>query len=244
MALARTGDYLGMLSSTVAHPYRKTMTPTREAGISICVYRPNQAKYRAIFSPKYFLNETKISRLISSEHGQNEQMLVWGGTSVLTAQVQWVGTWRRRCSWPTLHTEAEHNQIQTILIQTMISADFTNREGRMSLKTGVFSPFCHWTLCSLHLCLPIKEKRIPMKPKENWKKWVKCEEVEEFRKYLHHEEDKMPCRRRCRAGWWFLGRGKWEFRACTSHCTRLVCVALVPEGKQFVEKKQSKSLDY
>lgn len=188
--------------------------------------------------------DKNITCLISSEHGQNEQMLVWGGTSVLTAQIQWVGTWRRRCSWPTLHTEAEHNQIQTILIQTMISADFTNREGRMSLKTGVFSPFCHWTLCSLHLCLPIKEKRIPMKPKENWKKWVKCEEVEEFRKYLHHEEDKMPCRRRCRADWWFLGRGKWEFRACTSHCTRLVCVALVPEGKQFVEKKQSKSLDY
>lgn len=51
--------YLGMLSSTVAHPYRKTMTPTREAGISIWVYRPNQAKYRPIFSPKYFLNNTK-----------------------------------------------------------------------------------------------------------------------------------------------------------------------------------------
>lgn len=82
MALTRPGDYLGMLSSTVAHPYRKTMTPTREAGISICVYRPNQAKYRAIFSPKYFLNETKISNvlgLISSEHGQNERMLAWGG---------------------------------------------------------------------------------------------------------------------------------------------------------------------
>lgn len=78
MALTRPGDYLGMLSSTVAHPYRKTMTPTREAGISICVYRPNQAKYRAIFSPKYFLNETKISNvlgLISSEHGQNERIL-------------------------------------------------------------------------------------------------------------------------------------------------------------------------
>lgn len=29
--------HLGMLSSTVAHPYRKTMTPTREAGISIWV---------------------------------------------------------------------------------------------------------------------------------------------------------------------------------------------------------------
>lgn len=37
------------------------MTPTREAGISICVYRPNQAKYRAIFSPKYFLKEAKTS---------------------------------------------------------------------------------------------------------------------------------------------------------------------------------------
>lgn len=70
-----------MLSSTVAHPYRKTMTPTREAGISICVYRPNQAKYRAIFSPKYFLNETEISNvlgLISIEDGQND-VSVWGG---------------------------------------------------------------------------------------------------------------------------------------------------------------------
>lgn len=57
--------YLGMLSSTVAHPYRKTMTPTREAGISIWVYRPNQAKYRPIFSPKYFLNDTKNMQIIS-----------------------------------------------------------------------------------------------------------------------------------------------------------------------------------
>lgn len=78
MTLTRTGGgYLGTLSSTVAHPYRKTMTPTREAGISICVYRPNQAKYRAIFSPKYFLNETKTSNVLglsSSEHGQSERM--------------------------------------------------------------------------------------------------------------------------------------------------------------------------
>lgn len=29
--------YLGMLPSTVAHPYRKTMIPTTEAGMSICV---------------------------------------------------------------------------------------------------------------------------------------------------------------------------------------------------------------
>lgn len=53
------------------------MTPTREAGISICVYRPNQAKYKAIFSPKYFLNETKTSNVLglsSSKHGQSERM--------------------------------------------------------------------------------------------------------------------------------------------------------------------------
>lgn len=31
------------------------MTPTTEAGMSIWVYTPSQAKYRPIFSPKYFL---------------------------------------------------------------------------------------------------------------------------------------------------------------------------------------------
>lgn len=36
--------HLGMLSSTVAHPYRKTIAPTTEAGINIWVYNPNQAK--------------------------------------------------------------------------------------------------------------------------------------------------------------------------------------------------------
>lgn len=48
--------YLGMFSSTVAHPYRNTMTPTTDAGMSIWVYTPSQAKYRPIFSPKYFLH--------------------------------------------------------------------------------------------------------------------------------------------------------------------------------------------
>lgn len=47
--------YLGMFSLTVAHPYRKTMIPTTDAGMSIWVYTPSQAKYRPIFSPKYFL---------------------------------------------------------------------------------------------------------------------------------------------------------------------------------------------
>ena len=49
--------YLGMFSSMVAHPYRKTMIPTMEAGMSIWVYTPSQAKYRPIFSPKYFLHQ-------------------------------------------------------------------------------------------------------------------------------------------------------------------------------------------
>ncbi len=48
-----------MLSSTVAQPYRNTITPTTAAGISIWVYTPSQAKYRPTFSPKYFLREIK-----------------------------------------------------------------------------------------------------------------------------------------------------------------------------------------
>lgn len=35
------------------------MTPTTEAGMSIWVYTPSQAKYRPIFSPKYFLHAGK-----------------------------------------------------------------------------------------------------------------------------------------------------------------------------------------
>lgn len=80
-----------MLSSTVAHPYRKTMTPTREAGISICVYRPNQAKYRAIFSPKYFLNETEISNELGLDFQANISDFTIADASV----------WRGRCSHRT-----------------------------------------------------------------------------------------------------------------------------------------------
>lgn len=50
--------YLATLVSTVKQPYRNTATPKAEAGISSCVYTPNQAKYRPIFSPKYFLLNT------------------------------------------------------------------------------------------------------------------------------------------------------------------------------------------
>lgn len=67
------------------------MTPTREAGISICVYRPNQAKYRAIFSPKYFLNETEISNVLgltSIKDGQND-VSVGGDSSHRTSPTGW-----------------------------------------------------------------------------------------------------------------------------------------------------------
>lgn len=63
--------YLGMLSSTVAHPYRKTMMPTTDAGMSIWVYTPSQAKYRPIFSPKYFLHhrpKPKRDKLMLTAH--------------------------------------------------------------------------------------------------------------------------------------------------------------------------------
>lgn len=57
------------------------MTPTSEAGISICVYRPNQAKYRAIFSPKYFLKETEISKVpgLSRTEGARASVATAGG---------------------------------------------------------------------------------------------------------------------------------------------------------------------
>lgn len=38
------------------------MTPTMEAGMSIWVYTPSQAKYRPIFSPKYFLHGGQSQR--------------------------------------------------------------------------------------------------------------------------------------------------------------------------------------
>jgi len=105
---------LGMLSSTVAHPYRKTMTPTTDAGISICVYRPSHAKYRPIFSPKYFLensweNKVDIVCVVHDITRHLPEMCSWlkaPGCGVLTVRDRWAGICRRRCSWPTPRTKA------------------------------------------------------------------------------------------------------------------------------------------
>lgn len=66
---------LGMSESTVAQPYKKTMTPTTAAGISICVYTPNQAKYNPIFSPKYFLCVKEREREGEREREKQRELL-------------------------------------------------------------------------------------------------------------------------------------------------------------------------
>lgn len=129
----RESVYLGTLVSTVKQPYRNTATPKAEAGISSCVYTPNQAKYRPIFSPKYFL--------LNTDKQDTEPLWIWLGKQPLnTSTCENADFENNDCTEhePTIETEC-HSQVLHIL--QLLYIHLLKYFGYIDYAFSSYSPF-------------------------------------------------------------------------------------------------------